>query len=443
MEASLHISRFYPQVTRSICSIILFCMIASNFGEVNASTESLVLSRTKPDFSPVLSTAESEFLDELAKDTWSYLKSDWATDHHLPWSWRSSTITGGDYANPAEIGFYALSWVAAYDLQRTWSPSWSETESEISATLDQLRAWQTGSQIQQPNGPNAYDNSVFYQWYWVSWSPPVVGGSAGDNHLVPSIDNAWLAASLIAIREYSEANNHPALAQKADAILDDMDFTIWYHFDTHRFSWGNIENPQGGSQADYYSNENRIINFVARALGQLSEAEFQQSLLALNKPAGIYNGITVEDVSWDGSYFTYASPALFIREMETSYGWNTINSATRAQIKYAQDQAYDAWGLSDSFDIGSGGYVQQGAPPTAMVGSPETRPGLVTPHAGALALLSPLATQAIVNLENIASGFTCYGATYGFRDSVMAKPGVNYGKCSDRFSALGQEWIFL
>jgi len=31
--------------------------------------------------------------------------------------------------------------------------------------------------------------------------------------------------------------------------------------------WGAVENPQGGGQADYYSNENRIINFIARALG--------------------------------------------------------------------------------------------------------------------------------------------------------------------------------
>jgi hypothetical protein len=385
-----------------------------------------------------------DILDTIAQDTWNYLSSDWATDNHLPWSWRSATLAGGDYANPAEIGLYALCWLAAYDFQRSWNPSWVETEAEVTAILDQIRAWQTGSQTEQPNGPNAYQKSVFYQWYWISWTPPMVGAGSGD-HLVPSVDNAWLAASLITIREYAEVNGHSVLAQKADDLLADMDFTLWYHSDTHRFSWGATENPQGGTQADYYSNENRIINFIARALGQLSADEFRLSLEALEQPPGSYDGITVEKVAWDGSYFTYATPALFIREMDTSYGTDTTLPATQAQISYAQDQGYDAWALSDCFDVGDDGYVQQGAPPVAMPGSPETRPGLVTPHASTLALITPLYPEAITNLQTISATFSCsYDPPYGFRDSVMTKPDTpDYGQCSNRFSALAQEWIFL
>ena len=232
-----------------------------------------------------LAGQQSAFLDQLAQVTWAYLSSDWATDNHLPWSWRSATLSGGDYANTTEIGLYALSWLAAYDLQRSWSPSWAEAEAEITAILDQLRAWQTGSQSEQPNGPNAYHNSVFYQWYWISWAPPVVGARPED-HLVPSIDNAWLAASLITIREYAEANNHRPLAQKADDILADMDFTLWYHPDTHRFSWGHEEDPQGGMQADYYSNENRHITFIARSLGHLHASEYHMRLGHLEQPPG-------------------------------------------------------------------------------------------------------------------------------------------------------------
>jgi len=67
---------------------------------------------------------------------------------------------------------------------------------------------------------------VFYQWYWISPTPPVVGENVGDNHLVPSVDNAWLAARLITIREYAKANDHAALAQKVQHILGDMDFSI-------------------------------------------------------------------------------------------------------------------------------------------------------------------------------------------------------------------------
>ena len=391
-----------------------------------------------------LSTLDNAFLDHLLEDTWAYLSSDWATANHLPWSWRSEEIEGGDYANSTEMGFYALSWLAAHDLQRAWSPAWAETEAEVIAILDQLRAWQTGAQ-EQPNGPNAYDESVFYQWYWISPTPPVVGEEVGDNHLVPSVDNAWLAASLITIREYAKANDHAALAQKAEHILGDMDFMLWYHLDTHLFSWGALEDPQGGTMADYYSNENRIINLVARALEHLTAEEFRLSLEALEQFPGAYGDITVEKVAWDGSYFTYASPALFIRERHTTYGANTIIPATEAQIAYAQDQGYEAWGLSDCFDVGKGDYVQQGAPPTAMSGSPETRLGLVSPHASALALITPLGPEAMTNLQTISDTFECaYDADYGFLDSVMVDPDASdYEQCSERFSALAQEWIFL
>ncbi len=390
-------------------------------------------------------TAAPDFLDTVARDTWTYLRSDPATAHHLPYSWWSPTLPGGDYANPAEIGLYALSWLAAYDLARPWSPSWNETAAEVGAILDQLRAWQTSSQTSQPHGPNAYQNSVFYQWYWISWDPPVVGANVGDNHLVPSVDNAWLAAALITIREYAEAHGHTFLAQKADAILRDMDFTLWYNPTTHRFTWGAVENPQGGGEADYYSNENRIINFVARALGHLDAEAFRLSLDALAGPSGSYGDITVARMAWDGSYFTYAAPALFIREMGTGYGRATLLPATQAQIAYARDQGYAAWGLSDCFDVGGGGYVQQGAPPAASPDPPESRPGLVTPHAAGLALITPLASEAITNLQTLSATFSCaYAPGYGFRDAVMTRPGdADYGRCSDRYSALAQEWLFL
>jgi hypothetical protein len=310
--------------------------------------------------------------------------------------------------------------------------------------LDQLRAWQTGSQAFRPNGPNAYNQSVFYQWYWINWNPPVVGGGT-DDHAVPSVDNAWLAASLMTIREYGEANGHSSLAQKADAILDDMDFTIWYHADTHRFAWGAPGNPQGGGEADYYSNENRIINFVARALGHLSADEFHQSLAALVQNSAAYDGIEVKKVAWDGSLFTYLTPALFIREISTPYGANTLVPAIQAQMAYAQNQGYPVWGWSDCYDIGNGGYIQQGAPPAANPGPIETHPGVVTAHAGALALITPLASEAITNLQTLSSTLpVVYHPLYGFRDSVMVKPGdPQYGMSSDRFSALAQEWLFL
>ena len=393
---------------------------------------------------PTLSNYSS-FLDQLAEDTWQYLSSDWATTHYLPWSWRSQTLPGGDYANPAEIGFLALSWLGAYEQRQPWSPTWAETDQHVQAILDQLRAWQTGSQVSQPNGPNAYLNKVFYQWYWISQDPPVVGAASGDNHLVPSVDNAWLAASLITIQQYTLAHGHSSLAMLAGEILEDMDFNLWFDPASHLYHWGDVEDPQGGSLADYYSNENRIINFIARSLNDLDAEKYLLSLQALNQSSGSYGSSLVQKVAWDGSYFTYSSPALFIRENQTPYNGFSLTPATQAQIDYAQNAGYSAWGLSDCFDLGSGEYIQQGAPPAASSDPLETQPGLVSPHASALALITPLHDEALANLQTLSTSFSgLYHPGYGFLDSVMADPDhPSYGQTSVRFSALNQEWIFL
>lgn len=394
-----------------------------------------------------LTASDLAFLDEVARDTWTYLHSDWATDNHLPWSWRSATLSGGDYANPTEIGLYALSWVGAYEMKAAWSPTWPEVEVEVMAVLDQLEAWQSDGQS------NTYTGSVFYRGYWINSNPPGVG-VGNYNHEVPSIDNAFLASSLLTIREYAEVNGHTALSQKANNVLKDMNFLLWYDSNRHQFNWGSPNDPKGGTWADYYSNENRLINFMARALGQLSPDEFELSLAALTQtPPATYDrgtpdladDITIQKVAWDGSYFTYTAPALFIQEMDTIYAINTIIPATQAQIAYASDKGYTAWGLSDCFDTGTKVYTQQGSLPVAMTGAPEVQPGLVTPHASALALITPLSHTATTNLQVLSTTIPLlYDPSYGFKDSVMANPAVaEYSSVSARFSALAQEWIFL
>ena len=254
------------------------------------------------------------------------------------------------------------------------------------------------------------------------------------------------------IRQYAQAHGLVSWEQKTNAILANMDFTRFYNYDQHLFYFGDIDNPGGGIFADYYSNEYRLVNFVAHALGQLSADEFKLSLAALQMPPGIYDrgtvdtgdDILVEKVAWDGSYFTYTAPTIFIQEMMTDYGLNTIDPATAAQIAYAEDQNYTAWGLSDVFDVQENGYVQQGAPPTGQGGSPETRPGLVAPHVSGMAMITSHKTQALANLRLMTQVPGLYHPDFGFRDSFMANPAAtDHNQVSCRFSALGQQWLFL
>lgn len=409
-----------------------------------------------------LTASQEIFLDSVAQKTWTYIED--AASNHLPLSWRRvapGLVSDGTYANPTEIGLYMLSYLGAYEMQKSWSPTKSLVEAEITTTLNQLQQWQTGAQAEQANGVNAYNNSVFFQSYWIDNTPPIVG--AGDyDHIVPSIDNALLAASLITIRNWADVNDAPDISQIAGDILDDMNFMIWYDTVTHRFQLGDTNAPLGGGPADYYSNENRIINYVARALGQMSTTEFQASLDALVQAPATYaplesDSISVDKVAWDGSYFTYTAPALFLREMESNYGTDTIEPATRAQIVYADEQNYSAWGLSDAFDLcefdepnvppSTNTYRKQGARPIPLSNpnALEESAGLITPHASALALLSSsYADEAVSNLQKLAMFNQLYSSQYGFKDSVMVKTGdANYGKASCRYSLLAQAYILL
>jgi hypothetical protein len=381
------------------------------------------------------------FLDDLAKNSWSYLHSNNSTKNALPYSWYSSLNSGGDFSNPTEIGLYALCWIATYDLKRPWSPSWKETEENVTRILNQLIKWQESKD-------NSYKGKVFYQYYWLEQLR--VGDNANDK-VVPSIDNAWLALSLITVREFCEENGHQMLANKANSILEKMDFRLWYDSDDYLIYLGENNESRGGIKGDYYSNENRIVNFVGRALGQFSPEEFNQSLKALKKVDGAYKNIHVDSVNWNGSYFTYVAPALFIREMETYYGNGTIIPATMTQIIYAENNNYSAWGLSDCFDIGLGSYIRdQGAPPKGSLDQTgifysENRTGIIAPYVSALALITPFEHNATDNLRKIRDEFGCaYDPSYGFKDSVMANPNnTSYKVCSDRFSALSQEWMIL
>lgn len=396
--------------------------------------------------------AQESFLTTVAQKTWTYLKT--AANNHLPysWSWANAVPSGGAYANPTEIGLYMLSYIGANEMGLSGATQ-ALTESEVGATLNQLRAWQI-----EVGSPNAYLNSVFYRAYHILPNPPIVGPGSYD-HEVSSIDNAFLAASLMTIREWAKAKGLTGLEGTAKAILDDMDFNLWYTPPTHRFKHGSSGDPLGGADWDYYSNEGRLINFVARALGQMTSAEFQLSLQspALVQIPGVYDhgtvstadDITVQKVAWDGSYFTYLAPALFIREMESDYASQTINPATEAQMAYATEEAYAAWGISDVYGISpTPDYVTSGAPPLSPANLAPPEPpgyeGLIAPHASALGLLSGHASEAAGNLQKLATFSQLYDPVYGFKDSVMGNPAnSSYGKASRVFSALGQAYVFL
>ena len=160
-----------------LTSSMLFISELNAFEENTQQLSPVTQTNTTETSQAYAHTANDPYLDELAKDTWAYLSSDWATSNHLPWSWRSETITwGGKHGVPMQIQQKLASMAShphhpllvmgnrlryAGNMESQLGGNGDQFYGQVTAVLDQLRAWQTGSQAEQPNGANAYNNSVF------------------------------------------------------------------------------------------------------------------------------------------------------------------------------------------------------------------------------------------------------------------------------------------
>ena len=188
------------------------------------------------------------------------------------------------------------------------------------------------------------------------------------------------------------------------------------------------------------SNENRIINTIARALAieygtwNFSSNEFLRSMNSLQTPSRTYDGISVNPVSWDGSLFTYLFPAQFVREMETSYGTDSIDQAIASQIRYMENNGRYAFGISDAISPSEVIGYRQGCPPRAS-GNPDNDPdlGLVTPGSLIMSLSSSYRVETANALHYLLTNQPgCFDSDIGFNSTVSVTSDIS----SEVYSAL-------
>jgi hypothetical protein len=364
----------------------------------------------------ITATIEYGMLDESFKDFYSYFTYPLASSGYLPYSF----YPGGTHCNTTEIGLWALSHVLAYDQQRTWSPTWNEVRAKVRGCLNQLIAWQEAGLMDTTRGQ-------YYQWY------DAVGKTNRSTEL-PSIDNALLAATLLTIRGYCE--QRPFLKDAAmitgmcHRILQPMDYSIYYSDVTHRFSW--VPNTGG---IDNYSGENRIINAISRMLAveygtwNFTDDEFRNSVnTGLVQHKRSYDGVTVTATCYDGSLFTYLLPAQFLRETETDYGWNSIDTALECQVRVMNNENRHAFGVSDSHGPPPNRRYTRGVPPRAS-NNPYIDPddGVVVPGSILMSCITRYRTAAaeslqyiLTNTPQIVSSLTGYKASVSTITSALS-----------------------
>jgi hypothetical protein len=318
---------------------------------------------------------------------------------------------GNFICNTTEIGLWALSHLLAYDQQRAWSPAWDSVYDRLLGTLTTTFNWlQTNK---------TYQNQAFYQFYNANDQSVV-------NSSVPSIDNALWDACLMTIEGYCRQRpwlrGAATITNLCARLMRPRNYGLWYNSSYHRFGWL----PTAPGSCNFYSGENRAINFIARVLAlgfgtwNYSSNEFVTSLRNpyLQQPLRSYDGIGVAWCNWDGSLFTYLLPAQFVEELRAVYGTNSINPAVAAQIRYMQNNNRRAFGISDG-PAPPGMSYQMGCPPRAS-DNPNSDPdtGCVNPGALTMCLTTPYRADTVEALYFLLTNKPFAFSSIGFRGTI-------------------------
>ena len=343
---------------------------------------------------------------------------------------------------------------------------WATLSARALGLIDETEADQRLGTTLATLGRMDRDHGFFFNLYEVETaSSRGVGGNKDHppRPFLSSVDNGWLAAALMMIR-----NARPPLRDHADTLLNPMDFGFFYApFDPA----SPVERPgqfHGGQYVDdqtftaFYgmlNTEPRITSYLAIALHQVPPEHYYrlfrtlppdhgrqtqvpvgaiQSYLGVPVFEGHYNNRGLAFVpTWGGSMFeALMVPLLVPEEHWAPRSWGVNHPLyVRAQIEEGLIvREYGYWGFSPSCTP-EGGYQTYGVnklgtmvdgyltyeilPGSKTNGGQsvgQALEGVVTPHASFLALrYAP--QESLANLRALIKAFPIFDSQ-GFHDSV-------------------------
>jgi hypothetical protein len=351
---------------------------------------------------PPVRVSDRETLETYAADTWRSFTAMVYEETGLPDDNIEGDLTPGSrggYTSPTNIGAYLWSTVVARDLRLI---SRAEAYERMAQTLGTI------AELERHD-----DSGMFYNWY-DPWTLDVLRvWPEDDNTVYPflsSVDNGWMAAALMVVR-----NAEPRLRAEAEAALAPMDFGFYYDpaakADVGLIRGGFWDEPPAecsitdnyrdrGPDVHYtchhygaFNSEPRIASYIGIALGQIppehyfgpwrtfpadtcdwswSEqggiGEWQEYLgVQVWQGAYAYRGFHVVP-TWGGSMFEALMPDLFVPEANWgARSWGVNHPLfVRGQIEHGLDEAgYGYWGFSPSSNP-AGGYREYGVDPMGM-----------------------------------------------------------------------------
>ncbi len=275
-----------------------------------------------PGAAPLQHAAQRELLG-WAKATWQYFETFCtAGEHYLPPdNVQTQPPTGTAHrTSPTNMGFALLSALCAHALGIDNGRGLALAE-QMLTTMEQLPRW----------------NGHFYNWYHTCTLRPM------PPLYVSTVDSGNCAAALLAAANALRGWGQGALAARAQALCDGMDFALLYDPQRRLMHIG-IDTGSGKRSEGYYDlleSEARLTSYFAVARGDVPR-EHWRALSRAQVQHERYRGC----VSWSGSVFEYLMPELFLPPQRDSLLWESAKFCLRVQRRRVR--AGQPWGVSES-----------------------------------------------------------------------------------------------
>ena len=341
-----------------------------------------------------LSRAAQRELLGWAKATWQYFETFCtAGEHYLPPdNVQTQPPTGTAHrTSPTNMGFALLSALGAHALGVDNGRGLALAERMLT-TMEQLPRW----------------NGHFYNWYHTCTLRPM------PPLYVSTVDSGNCAAALLAAANALRGWGQGALAARAQALCDGMDFALLYDPQRHLMHIG-IDTGSGKRSEGYYDlfeSEARLTSYFAVARGDVPR-EHWRALSRAQVQHERYRGC----VSWSGSVFEYLMPELFLPPQRDSLLWESAKFCLRVQRRRVR--AGQPWGVSESayFALDSAlsyRYKAHGCAALAM--QPDMNRELVLSPYSAFLALAVAPRAAVRDLRRFAARGLL--GQYGFREAL-------------------------
>lgn len=341
-----------------------------------------------------LSRAAQRELLGWAKATWRYFETFCtAGEHYLPPdNVQTQPPTGTAHrTSPTNMGFALLSALCAHALGVDNGRGLALAE-QMLTTMEQLPRW----------------NGHFYNWYHTCTLRPM------PPLYVSTVDSGNCAAALLAAANALRGWGQGALAARAQALCDGMDFALLYDPQRRLMHIG-IDTGSGKRSEGYYDlleSEARLTSYFAVARGDVPR-EHWRALSRAQVQHERYRGC----VSWSGSVFEYLMPELFLPPQRDSLLWESAKFCLRVQRRRVR--AGQPWGVSESayFALDSAlsyRYKAHGCAALAM--QPDMDRELVLSPYSAFLALAVAPRAAVRDLRRFAA--RGLPGQYGFREAL-------------------------